>query len=162
MVVHKISAIRLSARWRIGRTLPLPTWVFVRVDSHLKNADAHYIGLLEFWMRHKRQWASRRGWMLGRRFMYRSRDAWRPVMSGRLEPISKKIRYVVDYKFAYLKGWPSSMERCDTGYRFTVRSPVQSLLAACFFLKIKWLWLLISLLFTNLCTKNLTLPLRNL
>ena len=54
-----------------------------------------------------------------------------------LESISKRIRYVVEYKFPYLKGWPSSMERCDTGYCFMVRSPVQSLLAAFFFLKNK-------------------------
>ena len=68
----------------------------------------------------------------------------------------------MDYKFPDLKGWLSSMKRCDTGYCFVVRAPVQSLQAALFFLKIYLLWLLITFLSTNLCTKNLTLPLRNL
>ena len=74
-----------------------------------------------------------------------------------------KTPYLVHYKLYHLKKWLSSMERFDldcyhigevsssitTGYFF-------------FFSEIYSLWLLLALLFTYLCTKNLTLPLRNL
>ena len=73
-----------------------------------------------------------------------------------------KTPYLVHYKLCYLKQWLSSMERFDLDCYY-IDEVSSSITTGCiFFSEIYSLWLLLTLLFKYLCTKNLTLLLRNL
>ena len=61
-----------------------------------------------------------------------------------------------------MKEWLSSMEKLDLDH-CQIGEASSSITTGCiFFSEIYSLWLLLALLFTYLCTKNLTLPLRKL
>ena len=73
-----------------------------------------------------------------------------------------KTLYVVHYKLSCLKEWLSSMEGFDLDCCHIAKVSSSITTGCIFFSEIYSLWLLLALLLTYLCTKNLTLPLRNL